>query len=143
MSAVNNARLTSDQHQQKAYCYHPRYDTSLVTSCIDLCLVVVVHTYVTVEGNPPGLHSTTRFSLSELGEVWFYEEKVPLSVNTTHRKQTLQRQELEPSRVYQLTPLESNMFDTCIYIYHKDTRRPPGLPYIREKKGGHFPHIDH
>jgi hypothetical protein len=53
MSALNNARLTSDQHQQIVYSYHSHNSTGLVTACIALYLVIVLHTYVKVEGNAP------------------------------------------------------------------------------------------
>jgi hypothetical protein len=72
MSAINDVRLTLDQQQQqqKAYFYHSHSNTSLVTACIDLWLIIVLHTYVNEEGTHL-INTVWLCALSELGAVYF------------------------------------------------------------------------
>ena len=49
MSAINDVRLTLDQQKQKAYFYHSHSNKGLVTACIELWLIIVLHTSVNEE----------------------------------------------------------------------------------------------
>jgi len=90
MSATNDVRLTLDQQkQQKAYFYYSHSNTGLVTVCIGLWLITVLHTYAN-EGEIYLINAVRLGAVSELGEVYFKEEE-SLSANVTPHQQTFQR----------------------------------------------------
>jgi hypothetical protein len=65
MSAINDIRLTLDQQQQKAYFYNSHSSTGLVTACIDLWLIIILHTYVN-----EGTQMINTVRLGALSQSW-------------------------------------------------------------------------